>query len=83
MIRRYDMARSDNYHATNVVSEASTGSGTLNVTTAFPVTSAIVAFSNTPSESASIFVSAYLSDGFTVTYADIPAGGFEFSYYAQ
>lgn len=73
MIRRYDLARSDNYPYNGRISYVCSGNGILNVVTGFPVKSAIVTFSTLPlimteesmsssSESSSSESSGYSSD---------------------
>ena len=48
MKKRYDLSRSDNYMFTGLESHVCSGSGTIAVTTGFPVKSASVAFSTIP-----------------------------------
>ena len=74
MIKRYDLTKSDNY----ILSEKelvsiSALSGTFDITTGFPVKTAMVTFATLPT-TGRMYVSAYLDDGFSVAYEDLPIG---------
>lgn len=48
MRRRYDLGKSDNFPFTGRMTYVASGTGTLTVSTGFPVTSAIVTFATLP-----------------------------------